>query len=127
MISITVWPLIIFFFGIFFSETFIIHNSSNSFHAGYGTSQGPNFWFMVSIFGIYWLWALINLFRSYIILTGQIKKNLGYVILGTLLSLLASAIFDVFSPLKDSNPVAYIGSIATSIWLFVTVYIIVKV
>lgn len=126
LVSLTLWPLAVFFFGIFFSEAFILHVSGKSFHDGYGTSQGPQFWFMVGIFGFYWTWALINLVRSSLVLSGPIKKNLGYVIIGTVASLGISIIFDVVAPITSSNPAGYFGSIATSIWLFVTVYIIVR-
>lgn len=121
-----IWPQILLFAGIFFSDIFIVGSKNLTFQETYGAGRGNFFWFMLLIFGFYWAWSIFNLLKSYLWLSGAQKRNILYVILGTVTSLTFSVLFDIIIPIKHSNVVAYLGSIFTSIWLFVTVYIIIR-
>jgi hypothetical protein len=121
-----IWPQILLFAGIFFSDIFIVGSKNLTFQETYGAGRGNFFWFMLLIFGFYWAWSIFNLLKSYLWLSGVQKRNILYVILGTVSSLTFSVLFDIIIPIKHSNVVAYLGSIFTSIWLFVTVYIIIR-
>ncbi|MFH0829028.1 MAG: histidine kinase N-terminal 7TM domain-containing protein [Candidatus Kerfeldbacteria bacterium] len=120
-----VWPAVIFSTGLIFSDAFIVGRGITRFTPGYMTQPGQLFWFMNVVLVFYWIWSLVNLFRTFKKSDGIIRKNLRLILFGILVSLLFSIFFDVVLPLVTVNIFGYVGSVMTSAWLGMTSYILV--
>lgn len=118
------WPGIIFLAGFLGGDIFIQNNELSP--TGYSLVAGQGFYLAVLIFITYWTWSIINLLRSMSKTDGRMRLNLKIILFGVFVSLLTSIVFDILLPIRSVTGVGYLGSVATTIWLFTTTYIIVK-
>lgn len=121
------WPLIIFGGGIVFTNLFIAGQSGiRRFGEGYKTATGEYFWLLLVFLVGYWAWSITNLVRVYRMSGGVHRTLVRYVLIGTLISLMASIIFDVTLPIVAVSRFGYLGSLLNAAWLGITAYILVK-
>lgn len=120
-----VWPFLIFFLGTLFSDLFF-KTTEGDFKTGYQTATGPYFWFYLLFFFCYWGLALVNLARSYRFSDGIHRWQIRMILIGIIVSLSVSSVFDIMLPLFTVSHFGYIGSLMTSAWLGVTAYILVR-
>lgn len=121
-----VWPVVLFVPGFLFSNIFVVQQGIVRFGEGYKTATGEFFWFFLLFFVSYWIWSIVNLVRSYRIADGIRRLQLKVLLLGVLLSLAGSTVFDIYMPLTNVVRYGYMGSLFTSAWVGVTSYIILK-
>lgn len=120
------WPVLLFGFGMLFSDVFIQTPGVINYGQGYQTTTGSYFWVFLIFFGFYWLWSLVNLARSYQHSDGIHRIQIRVIIVGIVFSLIAASIFDIILPLITPSPFGYVGSLLTSAWLGATTYILLK-
>lgn len=122
-----IWPFAIFVPGFFLTNVFIKQNGLLHYGAGgYQTDPGPYLWFFLIFYGVYWLWAMINMATTWSRTDGVHRWQVKVIALGTLTSLIIGTVFDVVIPLFTAQRYGYVGSLFTSVWLGVTSYIILK-
>ncbi len=126
LVPLAIWPLAIIIPGLLFTNLFVQQQSIVRFGQGYKTATGPYFWFMILIFLVYWIWAITNLIIRLRKSDGTHRQYLQLILIGIFLSLLVSAIFDIYMPLTHVTRYGYIGSLFSTIWLGFTSYIILK-
>lgn len=120
------WPLLIFVPGILWTNAFILQKANVNFGNGYMTQPGSFFPFFLIFFALYWLWALVNLVRSYRGTDGIHRQQVKIFLIGTLVSVLISSYFDILRPLTSATQFGYVGSLCSSIWFGFTAYILLK-
>lgn len=128
LLPLVIWPIIVFVPAILFT-TLIIGFSDNqlfNYKTGYMTASGPYFWTFMLFFGAYWTWSIRNLIINYVKSDGIHRWQMGNILFGVATSLVVSITFDIIFPLVVLTKFGYIGSLATSVWLGFTSYIIVK-
>lgn len=123
---LVVWPAAIVVFGILFTSLFIQQQGIVRFGQGYTTSMGSYFPVMIVWFGAYWLWAMINMFRTMFRSDGIHRRMLMYILIGLLISLAFASYFDIYIPLTRVTRLGYVGSLFSSVWLLMTSYILVR-
>ncbi len=121
-----VWPTIIFFPGILWTELFIARSNVVKFGEGYTTATGDLFWFLLAVFAAYWVWSIVNLVRAWRRADGLHRRNLHLILTGILVSFIISTIFDIYMPLNNPSRYGFVGSLFTSVWVVMTGYILVK-
>lgn len=121
-----VWPAGLFTLGILFTDVFIGRQVIPLFGEGYTTDAGPLFWFMVTTFGLYWVWSVTNFIRRARVSDGVFRRNIQLILAGIFCSLAVSSVFDIYMPLTNVTRFGYVGSLFTSVWLGFTSYIILK-
>ena len=120
------WPAAIFIPGLLLTDIFVARSSIVAFGPGYATATGELFWLLIVVFGVYWLWSLVNLVRAWRRADGLHRRNTQLVTIGIVVSLAVSAVFDIALPLYAATKYGFIGSLFTSVWLCLTGYILVK-
>lgn len=126
LLPLVLWPLIIFPLAMIFTDLFIRTEGIVSYREGYQTAAGSFFWFFLTFFAVYWLWAIGNLVTSHRSSDGIHRWQLKMILIGIGASLSVSVAFDIILPLLIRSPFGYVGSLMTSVWLFVTAYIVLK-
>ncbi len=124
MLILILWPAVIFIPGIFFSNSFLRLNADVSFGAGYRTASGELFFLVLIFFASYWFIGIYELARLLLKSDGSIRMNTKIMLAGILTSLAIVSFFDIYLPLKTVTSLGFLGSLATSIWLGATTYII---
>lgn len=124
--TLALWPLVIFFPGLLWTGAFIGQRGIVKFGEGYTTDMGPYFWFMIFVFGTYWLWAIWNLSKRLGSTDGIHRRNIQLILGGIITSLIVSAVFDIYFPLADITRYGFLGSLFTSVWFGFTSYILVR-
>lgn len=120
------WPVAIFVSGLLFTDLFITQGSTVKFGAGYRTATGEYFWLILLFVAIYWLWSLVNLAKGYKISVGIQHRVLQYVLIGTIISLSGTILFDVIYPLVATSKFGFLGSLFNMAWLGMTASILVR-
>lgn len=123
---LAIWPAAVFIPGFWLTDIFITNQGLIDYRGGYQTLVGQYFWFALTFFAIYWLWALVNLFRAMQRSEGRPQWQLRTILIGLVVSLLFSVAFDIILPLVTSSTFGYVGSLFSSIWVGMTAYILVK-
>lgn len=122
------WPLVVFGGGVLFTSLFITDQGAlHKYGEGYKTATGEYFWFLLIFLVGYWTWSITNLIRVHRITGGVHRTLVRYVLIGTLISLAASMIFDVTLPLIAFSRFGYLGSLLNFAWLGFTAYILVRI
>lgn len=121
-----IWPLIVFLPGLVFTDIFIFAKGKVDYISGYQTEGGPYFWFMLTFFFTYWVWALSTLIFRFARSDGQHRRLLKNILIGVGLSLVVSVAVDIVYPLAAVSKIGYVGSFFSAIWLGFTSYIILK-
>lgn len=77
-----------------------------------------SYWLYFILFIFYFGWSFYNLIIKYIRGEGFNKKQLGYIIVGTITVFLFATIFDLLTPYFKGEVLGYIGSYSTIILIF---------
>ncbi|MEK7637601.1 MAG: histidine kinase N-terminal 7TM domain-containing protein [Patescibacteria group bacterium] len=123
---LVIWPAIIFVPAILATNILLNNNGEISYRLGYSTLKGPYFWAMLGLFGVYWVWALINLFWRRSHSDGIHRWQLNSLLLGIVVSLVVSVTTDIIFPLVTKSTIGYVGSLFSAVWLGFTAYIILR-
>jgi hypothetical protein len=126
LLALSIWPFIIIVGGLLFSDLFIIPQKIANYGTGYTTLAGSYFWFMILIFAVYWIWAVRNLWLSFRTSGGFNRWMLRVLLIGLVVSVLTSTVFDIIFPLTMPTRFGYIGSLLSAIWVGATGYIMVR-
>ncbi len=123
---LVVWPILIFIPAVLTTDLLLNNQGSINYTQGYQTLQGPYFYAMVSLFGVYWLWALINMFWRRSHSDGVHRRQLNLILLSIVFSLAVSTVTDIILPIVTKSALGYVGSLFSSVWLGFTAYIILR-
>lgn len=126
LMPLVIWPIFVFIPGLLFTDIFLIDHGVINYRAGYQTQSGPYFGFALAFFGVYWVWGLYNLIRSMQRSDGRHRWLLKMILLGLIISLFVSVIFDIVLPLVSKSTLGYVGSMFSTVWLGFTSYILLK-
>jgi len=126
LLPLILWPVLAFVPVTLWTNLFLVDIGVISYRAGYQTAAGQFFWALLTVFSVYWSWAMINLFRWYAQSDGLHRLQLRLIIFGILVSLGVSIVFDIIYPLVTVSRLGYIGSMFSAIWLGFTSYILVR-
>lgn len=126
LLLLVVWPIVIFVPAILATDILLNDSGIINYREGYQTSQGPYFFALVGLFGVYWLWALINLFWRRSRVDGVHRQQLNMILLGISASLAVSVTTDIIIPLVSKSTIGYVGSLFSAVWLGFTAYIVLR-
>lgn len=120
------WPIVIFVFGLLGTDLFIRKQGIVHFGVGYTTATGQYFWLIILFLLAYWTWSIRNLLMSYHRSDGVHRWQLKILLIGVVISVIFSLVFDVLLPFISATRFGFVGSFMTTAWLGVTSYIILK-
>lgn len=117
-------PSVIFIFTLFLSNSFSKGIVEHSW--GKEVILGRAYYFYSFYFIVFMVWAFVNLFRKYLFMTGTIKMQLRYILIGTLVATIFGSLFNLILPLFHNYRFIWLGPYFSFVMVGSIGYAIVK-